>query len=126
MTSGILSEPAPGHLAHSRLSRPLASNDALKNWLSFLALYSCPTALCQAEATAKWGDTLAKNETAYNVFAGTASPFFEHVSQSREMSEAFAGYMRGLSVRQDDALAHVVAGYDWAGLGAAHVVDVGF
>lgn len=86
--------------------------------------YSAPTAERMAEATSKWGDTVRKDQTAYNIAFRTDMPFFEHIGLKEETAALFARYMR--SQGQNEALArrHILKGFDWAALGKGHVVDV--
>ena len=67
MTGGFLCEPEPNHLAHSRISAEFAVQRALQDWGTFIMRYSAPTAGCYTEATEKWGDTVRRDQTAYNI-----------------------------------------------------------
>ncbi|OCL05432.1 S-adenosyl-L-methionine-dependent methyltransferase [Glonium stellatum] len=126
MTSSLFAEPAPTHIAHSALSASFAADPHLRHWARFMTSYSAPTAAAFAEATARWGETTAKNETAYNVAFGTSLPFFAHVKESPGMAELFAAYMRSQGQSEGGRLTHLVDGFDWGGLDeGAQVVDVG-
>ena len=126
ITSGFLSEPQPGELAHSSLSLQFFRQSELRDWVTFLAKFSAPTAGRFAEATRRWGDTVQKNQTAYNIAFETDLPFFKHISKDEATVNLFARYMH--SQRHDDASAirHLLNGFDWNGLGAGHLVDVRF
>ncbi|PCG99790.1 O-methyltransferase, family 2 [Penicillium occitanis (nom. inval.)] len=125
MTGGILAEDESQRVKHSRISAQIVSEPALLDWALFITRYSAPTALAFARATERWGDSKDKNETAYNLAFNTPMAFFDHVSQSEEMTQHFAGYMRGQGRSSGLAVEHLITGYDWARLGPAHVVDVG-
>lgn len=60
--------------------------------------YSAPTASSFAEATARWGEAAAKNETAFNAAFGTDLASFDYVKSKadRGLPEIFAGYMRSM------------------------------
>ena len=124
MTGGFLSEPEPEHLAHSRISAQFAAQPALRDWASFMTEYSAPTAGRFAEATLKWGDTVRKDQTAYNIAFKTDMPFFEHIGLREETAGVFARYMRSLGQDEGLAMRHVLKGFDWAALGSGHVIDV--
>jgi len=124
MTGGFLSEPEPEHLAHSRISAQFAAQPALQDWANFMTRYSAPTAERIAEATQKWGDTVRKDQTAYNVAFGTDMPFFEHIGREEETAALFARYMRSQGQSEALAMRHILEGFDWAALGKGHVVDV--
>ena len=124
MTAGLLAEPTPGHLAHSRISAQFIVSPDLLSWATFMTHCSSPTAACFTDATARWSDAVEKTQTAYNIANDTEMPFFAHVAQSKEMTSSFAGYMRALKECEGTALEHVLEGFDWGSLGNAHVVDV--
>ena len=124
MTSGFLSEPKPGYLAHSRLSAQFASVPTLHDWATFITTLAAPTAEKYTDATEKWGETVRKDQTAYNVAFKTDLPFFEDIARDKERVETFARYMRNQGQSEGLALKHVLDGFDWAGLGNGHVVDV--
>ena len=124
MTGGILAEDELQRVKHSRISAQFVTEPAFLDWALFMTRYSAPTALAFAKATERWGDTKEKNETAYNIAFDTPMPFFDHVSQSEEMTQLFAGYMRAQGRSSGLVVEHLITGYDWARLGSAHVVDV--
>jgi 6-hydroxytryprostatin B O-methyltransferase len=111
-------------VAHSHLSAAFIAQPAFQDWARFMTRYSAPTAQHFADATARWGDTQASNQTAYNIAFNTELPFFQHVAELKERTEMFGKYMRSLG--QSEALAprHVLDSFNWEGLGKAHVVDV--
>ncbi|KAI7972817.1 hypothetical protein EIK77_003963 [Talaromyces pinophilus] len=124
MTGGILAEDESQRVKHSRISAQIVSEPALLDWALFITRYSAPTALAFARATERWGDSKDKNETAYNLAFNTPMAFFDHVSQSEEMTQHFAGYMRGQGRSSGLAVEHLITGYDWARLGPAHLRDI--
>lgn len=124
MTSGFLSEPQPGKLAHSRLSLQFVCQAELRARVTFLANIELPTAGRFADATRRWGDTVQKNQTAYNVAFGTDLPFFEHLSRDEGSVDLFATYMHSQDRSESLAIRHLLDGFDWEKIGAGHVVDV--
>ncbi|TVY65610.1 O-methyltransferase aurJ, partial [Lachnellula suecica] len=125
MTGGILSEPQPEYVAHSRISKDFSERPTLVDWAVFMTKYSAPTAAKFAQATERWGDTSEKNQTAYNVAFNTDLPFFVHLTKSPERSAEFAGYMRSLGESEGTAFKHILTGFDWGSVGKATLVDVG-
>lgn len=121
---GFLSEQTPNAIGHSRLSAQFARNAALRDWAMFLADASAPMALKLTDATDKWGETTSKTETAFNIAMNSEVPFFDYLSQSKELTKRFAGYMKCVTATQGTAIDHLLEGFDWAGLGEAKVVDV--
>jgi len=125
MTNGLFIEPSPEHVAHSRLSASFAEDDHLRNWAHFVTTYGAPTAAGLAEATARWGDTTAKTETAFNVAFNTDMPFFEYFKEKKGIVDEFAAYMRSLTRSERLRIGHLVDGFDWTGMGEALIIDVG-
>ena len=76
------------------------------------------------EQTEKYGASVKKNETAYNIAMDTDFPFFDHIGSSEALTKRFAGYMRNVTASEGVDIKHIVGGFDWAGLGKATVVDV--
>lgn len=124
MTGGFLCEPKPEHVAHSAISMAFVERPAFQDWGRFMTHFAAPVSQSYAEATERWGGTLKNNETAFNIAYRTETPFFEYLKHSRELTELFAKYMRGLGESEGLDPRHVLGGFDWAGLGEAHVVDV--
>ena len=124
MTTGFPREVAPDRLAHSDKSANFVLQPGYVGWGTWATKYQGPTAYALTEATAKWGDTTAPNETAFNVAMCTDQPGFEYMSASKEMSDAFAKYMSGMALSGYMDLKHVLSGYDWSQLQEANIVDV--
>jgi 6-hydroxytryprostatin B O-methyltransferase len=124
MTSGLLSEPEPGRVAHSAVSALFLTNPNFLLWAEFMTECSAPTAARFADATQKWPGSANKTETAYNIAFDTDLPFFDHLATVPKRTEQFAGYMKSVTSSEGTDLKHLVSGYDWASLGKATVVDV--
>lgn len=86
ITYGILYEDDTGLLSHSRYSSLLATNASFANWARFMTNYSLPTALKFPEATKQWGETTAKNQTAFQLAQGIDVPFFDHLRADAKMN----------------------------------------
>ncbi|KAL9096259.1 MAG: hypothetical protein Q9165_001782 [Trypethelium subeluteriae] len=126
MVHGFLHEPEPGTVVHSRSSALLVKDESFMNWARWMTNYSAPTAYQFPEATKRWGNTEAKNETAFNLAMNVKQPFFDHLRQQPEMNTMFSGYMRNVASTEGVSFKHLVNGFDWAKLpSGATVVDVG-
>lgn len=128
MTLGLFHEPGRGSefISHSSLSVAFAIDVALRDWTNFIVNYGAPSAACLTQATKTWGASMAKNQTAYNIFAGTTLPFFDHVKQQPGMAEIFSRYMESQGRSEGARLGHLLDGFNWTQLGdTAHLVDVG-
>ncbi|KAI1467890.1 S-adenosyl-L-methionine-dependent methyltransferase [Daldinia caldariorum] len=126
MTAGLFAEPDPGHVAHSPLSLRFATDALLRDWAVFITEYGAPATQAMTEATEKWGESRALDQTAWNVFGGTTKTFFEYLKDVPGMVDLFSRYMQGQGLSEGMRLEHVLDGFDWAGLDDdAHIVDVG-
>ena len=125
LTSNFLSQPNLGNVAHNSISRLFVTDPSFTDWLDFMTQYSMPAAAAFAEATDKWGSTVEKDQTAFNVAAQTKLPFFEYFAKTSELSNRFASYMRSVQASSGTSLQHLLTGYDWESLeDEAVVVDV--
>ena len=123
-TSNLLYEPVPGQVAHNAVSALFITNPRLMNWARYMMEFSMPVAAALSDATAKWGSTVAKNETAFNIACDTNLPLFDYLAQTPGRADQFASYMQSVQASYGSNLKHLVTGFDWAGLGEADIVDV--
>lgn len=125
MTSNILQEPEPYHLAHTAASAMFAKNEHMMDWARFMFTASVPTASKLVEATERWPGTDKKTETAYNIACDSELPFFDYLSQNPVLTAQFSGYMKSVGSGPGTALAHLVNGFAWGQLPSGSlVVDV--
>ncbi|KAI0849316.1 S-adenosyl-L-methionine-dependent methyltransferase [Daldinia vernicosa] len=124
MTAGLFTEPDPAHIAHNPLSVRFATDELLRDWAIFVSKYGEPATQAMTEATEKWDDSKALNETAWNVFGGTTKPFFEYLKDVPDMVDLFSRYMQSQGLSEGMRLEYVLDGFDWAKLDAnAHIID---
>ena len=124
ITSGFLSEPSPGMLAHSAASSLFATQQGLVDWALLLAELSAPTAQKMVEVTERYGETSKKTQTAFNIQHNTSLPYFDYYAQFPMWRARFASYMKTVGSFPGTDIKHLVDGFDWASLGDATVVDV--
>lgn len=124
ITRDFLREPVSGELAHSSVSAAFVENPSFGDWAVFMASTSAQVALNLVGATEKFGETISKCQTAYNVWQDTDLPFFDHLKLDEERTRQFAGYMKNVTSAKGTGIQHLVNGYDWSSLGSATVVDV--
>ncbi|OTB15083.1 hypothetical protein K445DRAFT_301687 [Daldinia sp. EC12] len=126
MTAGLFTEPDSAHIAHSPLSLRFATDALLRDWAIFITKYGAPATQAMTEATEKWGDSKALDQTAWNVFGDTNKTFFEYLKDVPGMVDLFSRYMQSQGLSEGMRLEHVLEGFDWAKLDAsAHIIDVG-
>ncbi|KAK3390613.1 O-methyltransferase-domain-containing protein [Podospora didyma] len=132
MTCALFREPSPNRVGHSATSALLARDADVHSWASYLSTRSAPTALAMTAAHDRFGpNSVAKNETAYNVAFATELPFFDHLALDPKNTAEFAGYMRNVTTSEGVNIKHLVEGYPWADLSSSQqegqplIVDVG-
>ncbi|ROV95628.1 hypothetical protein VSDG_05335 [Cytospora chrysosperma] len=126
MTAGLLCETRDGYLSHNLLSASFVQDAHMRTQLLHMINQTVPIMAGLAEATEKWGDTRALNETAYNVVHHTDLPFFQHLKTRPDLGRGFDDFMRSRAVSHTGSKAeYLLEAFDWRSLGDATVVDVG-
>ena len=126
ITNNLFSETSPNNISHSATSALLITDPSFHDWAVVMCELSAPTAAKYLEATKKWPDSVAKNETAYNLAFDTDLPFFDHLALDSEKMKQFAGYMKNVTSSEGTSIEHLLRGFDWANLDEGIVVDVRF
>jgi hypothetical protein len=125
-TSGFLAEPQAGTVSHSAVSSLLAKDQSFLDWAVWLTEYSVPTALKTVEATKKWGETQAKDQTAFSLAMEKQLPFFDYLREEPGMAKMFSSYMHNVASTEGVSFTHLADGFDWKKLGpGSTIVDVG-
>ncbi|KAF5682036.1 fusarubin cluster-methyltransferase [Fusarium denticulatum] len=126
MTTGLLCETKDGKLSHNSISAQFVTNVHMKVQLLHIFNQTVPLMTGLIEATEKWGETSATNETAYNIVHNTELSFFEHLKTRPDLNEGFQAYMKSRAVSHTGSnVEHLLSAFDWKSLGQAQVVDIG-
>ncbi|RAK95942.1 S-adenosyl-L-methionine-dependent methyltransferase [Aspergillus ibericus CBS 121593] len=127
MTSRLFQEPGPSPdlVAHSPVSRWLASHPGLAHWGRYFAHTVIPTAVRHVDATDTWPGSQKLHETAHNLAFNHEGSFFEYISHDGALTVEFSSSMNALSGTSAFSHAHTARSYDWASLGHGLVVDMG-
>ncbi|KAK3613592.1 hypothetical protein LTR56_027789 [Elasticomyces elasticus] len=115
MSQRIFCEPQPGVVAHTPASRLLAENKNVRDYYGIKTEEIWPACVRVADAVEKWGSSDAQGEGLGRERSGYM------LAHGRSMQETLDAD-EGKHARYDSAMS---AGFDWAGLGKAVVVDVG-
>ncbi|KAF4446290.1 fusarubin cluster-methyltransferase [Fusarium austroafricanum] len=125
MTAGLLCE-VKGQLAHNALSAQFVTDVHMRTQLLHIFNQTVPLMTGLVQATEKWGETSATNETAYNIVHNTDVSFFEHLKARPDLNEGFQAYMKSRAVSHTGSnVEHLLSAFDWEALGQAQVVDIG-
>ncbi|KAL3264742.1 hypothetical protein ABHI18_000447 [Aspergillus niger] len=126
MTCHLFQESGPiGMVAHSSVSRQLASDPSLASWGQYFANSVFPTATKNVNATAAWPGSKELNETAHNLAFDHHGSFFDYVSQDPARTVEFANSMKAVSTTSFFGTCHLCKSFDWSSLGDGVVVDMG-
>ncbi|BCS20479.1 uncharacterized protein APUU_20911A [Aspergillus puulaauensis] len=122
----IFSQPSPGHVSHTRLSKAMLTNPGLAaiTKFSFEELYGFSYHL--TEALKKWGSSEEPNETGFNAATGSASTLYAYIDENRDKASpsAFTAVLEQTGSYEFAATDGVVEAVDWEGLGEGVFVDV--
>jgi len=125
-------EPTKGTIAHTAMSRALASFPHLSDALEEFRGTLWPTAPRLVDAMLRWPDSDNPNETAFNLSAGTDLTFWEYYAKHPEKAQRFAGAMTFLAKKPGREKEFLIDSVDWAAslsppesTGHGTIVDVG-
>lgn len=125
MTNGLFIESSPGCVSHTAMSKGLCAENPLHDYLAHCLEFSMSVMEKMPEATEKFGDTDAKDKTAFNVAFDTPLPMFAWLKSNPEHANRFGRLMYAMHSSPAYDVRHLVDGYPWAELGEVKVVDVG-
>jgi hypothetical protein len=128
----VFAEPTKGTIAHTAMSRAIATFPHLGDTIEEFCDTLWPTGPRLADAIQRWPDSEEPNETAFNLSAGTELTFWEWHANHPEKAERFAGAMTFLAAKPGREKEYLIDNVDWAaGLtppedtGSGTIVDVG-
>ncbi|KID63532.1 O-methyltransferase, family 2, partial [Metarhizium hybridum] len=121
----VFNEPRPGVITHSAVSKLIADDSSVADWLGANVDDMWPSAEKTVEALVKWPLATEPNQTGFSLANGTADSFYIELEKNPERARRFGGAMSFLTTGEGQAFHHVINGYAWSALGAATVVNVG-
>ncbi len=124
MTSNYFHESRPGYVAHTVGSK-LLIDQHVNDTVGYIMEETFPAAGRLAAATEKFGKSQEKNKSSWNMAHGIDRPMFEFLETDPARMTRFLGHMESLGGTEGYNIKHLLAGYDWKGLGAGTVVDIG-
>lgn len=127
MANHIFSEPSPGHVYHTAVSRMLVTDPDFFDAVGLETSELAPSASKVVDALTKYGESGEQNETAFSVENDTTLSIFQFLAQHPERARRFGAGMRFFTKGQGWDLKHLISGFDWAPVDhtGATVVDMG-
>ncbi|RDW94258.1 hypothetical protein BP5796_00021 [Coleophoma crateriformis] len=123
--SNVFKEPTKGFVAHSRISQLLAEDEALQAWVGMWMEDLWPAVLHTVDALDKWPESQEPEHNGFSIANGTEARFFSIISSSEDRVKRYGKGIAAHAGSADNAVGHLGAGYPWARLGKAQVIDVG-
>ncbi|KAH7418870.1 hypothetical protein BKA64DRAFT_691278 [Cadophora sp. MPI-SDFR-AT-0126] len=125
-TVGFLSEPQPGHVAHTSLSGSFVSDPSFLDAGMFLAESAMPAALKMATATQKFAGSDSPTETAWNIHAALDQPFHVVRGEKPKLNRQHSSYLRhAAGVHTDEEVVALLSKLNWSRLWNPSMVEVG-
>ncbi|KAK8049263.1 O-methyltransferase-like protein [Apiospora phragmitis] len=126
MTNQIFYEPQKGWVAHTQMSRLLATNPKSNAWVGFMTGDLFPAFANVVNAMKKSPGSQEPNETGVNVAYSQDLPFYDFVQLDKGCAMRYSRAIESHGSSEGTDILHgVVDGYPWANLGDATVVDMG-
>ncbi|KAK7951743.1 O-methyltransferase [Apiospora aurea] len=126
MTNQVFCEPQKGTVAHTQLSRLLATNPKSNAWVGFLTGDLFPAFANVVNALKRWPGSHEPSETGVNIAYSQDLPFYNFLQLDKGCGMRYSRAIESHGSSEGTEISHgVVDGYPWANLGDATVVDMG-
>ncbi|KAK8124677.1 O-methyltransferase- family 2 [Apiospora kogelbergensis] len=126
MTNRVFCEPQKNRVAHTQMSRLLATNPKSNAWVGFLTGDLFPAFANVVAAMETWPGSQEPNETGVNIAYNENLPFYDFVQLDKERAVRYSRAIESHGSSEGAEISHgVVDGYPWADLGDGTVVDMG-
>lgn len=125
MMTRFFHEPIYGFVAHTAASKHLTHPGA-RSWMEYTSLHTFGTTFHTIDAIKKWGHgSQEPNETGLQLLYNTDKYQYEYYEENAQVRGVFSDLMTYVSSMNAMANSYIGAGFDWAGLGEATIVDIG-
>ncbi|MCJ1244006.1 hypothetical protein MMC30_001203 [Trapelia coarctata] len=125
MTRHIFCEPRKGIVAHTALSRLLAEDAQMNDWIGAMTNDMWPANVRTVDALEKWPRSQESNETGFALANNTTNSTYQEFARNPLRAKRFGESMKVYTESTGYDLIHLVDNYPWASLGNAKVVDIG-
>ncbi|KAJ3570315.1 hypothetical protein NPX13_g5772 [Xylaria arbuscula] len=121
----IFSEPRPGVVTHNAVSRLLAEDKVVHDWVGSSTDDLWQAAAQTCNAIDKWSASQEPNETGFALANETDPSIYLEFSKHPERARRFGNAMRAFTEGTGFELSHIVESFSWDDLKNGIVVDVG-
>lgn len=122
---GIFVEPRRGFISHNAVSRLLAEDSGMHDWVGVHTDEIWQASAQTCNALAKWPMSEEPNQTGFSLANQSDKSMYEILSQFPERAQRFGNSMNSYVQGAGYDLAHIVDNWSWDELGSGTVVDVG-
>lgn len=123
-TSGLFTILALERVAHSAASLLLATSPEFNAWATCVTQYQFDASSKLALANERWGRSDEMRHSPFSMAFGTDMTFPEYLGQNPLMARTMRQFLSATQMVDSNSPRHLVASYDWKGLGVATIVDV--
>ncbi|KAL4950917.1 O-methyltransferase-domain-containing protein [Aspergillus filifer] len=120
----IFTQPQLGHVAHTRISKSIATDEGFAANTRFHFEDQASYSYHIVEALERWGPSPEGTETAFNIVHGTVLNLYDYMAQNREYETKFMKVMDHISSSEMTNIDMVFDGFDWEAVGNGVVFDV--
>ncbi|MCJ1252099.1 hypothetical protein MMC30_009337 [Trapelia coarctata] len=124
MIHHVFYEPVLGRVAHTVSSTALYQSDSVKDWLDMTFEEWGPASVKVVEAMRKFPGSQEPSQSGFGVAFDNES-IFQFLAKRPERAKVFGSAMGNFSKGVSHKVEYLVKNYDWKGLGAKTVVDIG-
>ena len=126
MTLHIFHEPRKGYVAHTSISRQIADNPLLRDWIAFMCNECWRAAPRIVDAMTKWPASKEPGHTAWVLANNASAPLTQEIFNYPERLQRIPGAMQIAGQHEGFHPSHLINDLDWTGvqtfvdMGGAH------
>ena len=125
IVKNIFYEPRKGIVAHNAVSRLLAEDSQIHDWVGASTDELWQGAAQTVNALARYPCSQEPSQTGFALANNTDKSIYEVFAQHPDRAKRFGNAMVSFTTGSGFNLEHLVKGFDWKSLGNGLVVDVG-
>ncbi|PQE06851.1 Sterigmatocystin 8-O-methyltransferase protein [Rutstroemia sp. NJR-2017a WRK4] len=124
-THRIFREPRDGIVAHTSVSKVIATVPLLNSWLGLITDEIFPAFTRMVDAIERWPNSQEPNETGYNLFTNQFDSYFGGMKNDTHREKRFADVMTFFHAGGKWERAGLIEFYDWNSATEGVVVELG-